>query len=90
MTRSTCTVIQLESRLRDRARRRRREILYYLLAIIPQRLCLGTLALYALLRLLVAPDLPLTYYTGPLFLLWPLAFLFLLVSYISDWLLWEE
>lgn len=89
MTRSTCAVIQLESRLRDRARRRR-QVLYYLLAIIPQRLCLGTLVLYALLRLLVAPDLPLTYYTGPLFLLWPLAFLFLLVSYISDRLLWEE
>lgn len=89
MTRSTCTVIPLESHRQNRAQRRR-EKLYYLLAIIPQRLSLGTLILYALLRVLIAPDLPLTYYTGPLFLLWPLAFFFLLVSYISDWLLWEE
>lgn len=89
MTRSTCTVIQLESHRQSRAQRRR-EKLYYLLAIIPQRLALGTLILYALLRVLIAPDLPPTYYTGPLFLLWPLAFFFLLVSYISDWLLWEE
>ena len=90
MTRSACTVIDLEAYRRERARRRRRERLYYLLAIVPQRLCLGTLVLYALLRAVAAPEVPLTCYTGPLFLLWPLAFLFLLVSYVSDWLLWED
>ena len=76
--------------LAQRRRRRRRERLYRLLALLPQDLSLGLLILYGVLRLLLAPQVPFSYYTGPLSILWPLAFLSLLTSYISDCVLWRE
>lgn len=71
-------------------RRERRERLYVVFALIPQYLALGTLVLYGLLRLALTPQVPFSYYIGPLTMLWPLAYLFLLVSYVADKLLWEE
>ena len=90
MIRSACTVIDFSACRRGRARTRRRQRLYFLLALVPQRLALAALILYGILRLLLAPEVPFSYYTGPLWALWPLAFLFLLVSYISDCVLWWE
>ncbi len=71
-------------------RRARREKLYVLFALTPQYMALGALALYALLRLLLTPHVPFTCYTGPLFLLWPAAYVLLLVSYVADKLLWDD
>ena len=90
MPRSNCTVIDFAARRRERERQRRRQQLYFLLALVPQRLALAALVLYGVLRLLLAPEVPFSYYTGPLSTLWPLAFLLLLVSYVSDGLLWQE
>lgn len=86
--RPPCKVIDFASVRREKERRRR-ERLYYLMAIVPQRLSLASLVLYGLLRLLFAADVPFSYYMGPLTLLWPAAFFFLLISYISDLFLWE-
>ena len=86
----TCKVIDLNEYRRKRAAARRREMMYYWLAIVPQRLSLGTLLLYGLLRLLLARDIPFAYYAGPLSMLWPVAFIFLVISYVSDLFLWEE
>lgn len=71
-------------------RRARRERLYVLLALTPQYMALGALVLYALLRLVLTPHIPFSRYTGPLFLLWPAAYVLLLVSYVSDKLLWDD
>ena len=90
MTRPTCTMIDFTARRRERERQRRRQQLYFLLALVPQRLALAALVLYGVLRLLLAPEVPFSYYTGPLSILWPLAFCLLLTSYISDCLLWRE
>ena len=90
MSRSTCSMIDLASYRREKARERRRARRYFLLALVPQRLALAALILYGILRLQLAPEVPFSYYTGPLWALWPLAFLFLLVSYISDCVLWWE
>ena len=90
MNRSACTVIDLARHRRQRARIRRRQRLYFLLALIPQRLALAALVLYGVLRLLLAPGVPFSYYTGPLSALWPLAFVLLLTSYVSDCLLWRD
>ena len=90
MTRSPCVVIDWNTRRRERERARRQARRYFLLALVPQRLALAALVLYGILRPLAAPEVPFSYYTGPLSILWPLAFLFLLVSYISDLLLWRE
>ena len=90
MDRPTCTVICLAERRREREQTRRQARRYFLLALVPQRLALAALILYGILRLLLAPEVPFSYYTGPLWALWPLAFLFLLVSYISDCVLWWE
>ena len=90
MNRSACSVIDLAAYRRERARERRRQRLYVLLALLPQRLALAALLGYAVLRPLLAPDVPFTYYSGPLSALWPLAFLLLLTSYVSDCLLWRD
>ena len=90
MIRSACTVIDFSACRRGRARTRRRQRLYFLLALVPQRLALAALALYAVLRLVLAAEVPFSYYIGPLSLLWPLALLLLLVSYVSDCLLWQD
>lgn len=83
----TSKVISFRTAQRHQARRER---LYFLLALLPQYLSLGALVLYALLRLLLTPRVPLSCYTGPLTLLWPLAYLLLLVSFVSDQLLWQD
>ena len=75
--------------LAQRRRRRRRERLYRLLALLPQDLSLGLLILYGVLRLLLAPQVPFSYYVGPLTLLWPASFLLLTVSYTAHCLLWD-
>jgi len=84
-----CKVIDFALCRREKERRRR-ERLYFLLAIVPQRLSLASLVLYGVLRLLFAADVPFSYYMGPLTLLWPAAFFFLLLSYVSDLFLWKE
>ena len=71
-------------------RRERREKLYVIFALTPQYMALGALLLYALLRVLLTPQVPFSYYVGPLVLLWPAAYLLLLLSYVSDKLLWDE
>lgn len=81
-----CEVISF----RAAQRRCRRERLYVLFALTPQYMALGALVLYALLRLLLTPHVPFTYYIGPLTLLWPAAYLLLLVSYVADKLLWDD
>lgn len=78
-----------EARRRERAAQRR-DRWYFLLAVVPQYLSLAALALYALLRVTVAAAVPFSYYMGPLTVLWPAAFLLLLLSYVSDLLLWRE
>ena len=90
MTRSACAVIDFTACRRKKARQRRMQRLYFLLALVPQRLTLSVLALYGVLRLVLTPQVPFSYYTGPLSALWPLAFLLLLTSYISDCILWRE
>ena len=42
------------------------------------------LVLYGLLRLVICPGTPLGAYSGPLFLLWPLSYLLLLTSWVTD------
>ena len=87
MTTTSCRVLEFPGAARRRRRRRQR--LYFFLAVVPQDLSLGVLALYGLLRLLLTPQIPFSYYLGPLTLLWPLAFLLLAVSYTAHCLLWE-
>ena len=47
-------------------------------------------SILAALRLLLTPQVPFSCYIGPLSVLWPLAFGLLLLSYVSDCLLWRE
>ena len=81
-------VIDLTPRLRRRRRDRRRALLHTVLAMWTQYLSLGCLLLYVPLR--GALDVPLGRYSGPLFLLWPAAYLLLLASFCFDRLLWRE
>ena len=67
-----------------------RQRVYPVLALWTQYASAGALALYFLLRLPLCPEAPPGGYVGPLFLLWPLSFLLLLTSYVSDLLLWRE
>ncbi|MCI8420299.1 MAG: hypothetical protein HFF79_07330 [Oscillospiraceae bacterium] len=80
--------------LTPRLRRQRLENLYSRLctvfALWTQYAALGALLLYSALRLLLCPEIPPGSYVGPLFVLWPLSFLLLLASYLSDLLLWRE
>jgi len=87
---SGCKVIDIRSYYHRQALRRRRETAYFLLAVVPQYLSLGALVLYGLLRVTLAGHIPFSYYVGPLTLLWPISFFFLLTSYVCDILLWEE
>lgn len=87
---ATDKIIDLTPHLARRRRARRREILYTLLALWSQYLSLGTLLAYALLRLTLCAQVPLGRYSGPLSLLWPLAYALLLISYVSDHLLWRD
>ncbi len=82
-------VIDLTPYLQQRKRSRRRQRLYTPLALWTQYASLGALALYALLRLALCPQVPLGQYSGPLAALWPTSFLLLLTSYLADRLLWE-
>ena len=86
---SSCKVIPFRTSQAVR-RERRWERIYFLFARLPQYLSLGALALYAVLRLLLVPEVPFSYYIGPLSVLWPLSFFLLLLSYVSDLLLWRE
>ena len=81
-------VIDLAPYLRRRRRDRRRALLHTVLAVWTQYLSLGCLLLYVPLR--GALDVPLGRYSGPLFLLWPAAYLLLLASFCFDRLLWRE
>lgn len=63
---------------------RRRAALYAPLALWTQYLSLAVLVLYGLLRLVICPGTPLDAYSGPLFLLWPLSYLLLLTSWVTD------
>ena len=83
-------VIDLTPHLAQARRSRRRDQMHVIFALWTQRLCVGVLVLYGLLRLTVFDAAPLGRYSGPLAVLWPVAFLLLLISYISDLLLWQE
>ena len=83
-------VIDLTPRLRRRRRDRRQAALHTVLAVWTQYLSLGCLLLYAPLRAALAWEVPLGRYSGPLFLLWPAAYLLLLASFCFDRLLWRE
>lgn len=75
----------------DRARQeRRRDRLYTICALWTQYLSLAVLLLYGLLRMTVCRHVALGCYSGPLALLWPVSFVLLLTSYLSDRLLWRE
>ena len=67
-----------------------RRLLYTILALWCQYLSLAALALYTVLRLLLAPDVPPGQYSGPLELLWPVSYVLLLTSFLSDRLLWRK
>ncbi len=66
-----------------------RNLLYTVLALWCQYLSLAALVVYALLRLLLTPDVPLGHYSGILELLWPVSYVLLLTSYIADHVLWQ-
>lgn len=83
---SPCVVISF----RAAQRRERREKLYVIFALTPQYMALGALLLYALLRVLLTPQVPFSCYVGPMVLLWPAAYLLLLLSYVADKLLWDD
>lgn len=64
---------------------------YRVLALWSQYLSLGLLLLYALLRVLLTPEVPPGEYGGVLSLLWPASYVLLLVSTVSDCLLrWPD
>ena len=83
-------VIDLTPHLAQARRHRRRDQMHTIFALWTQYLCVGVLVLYGLLRLTVFDSAPLGSYSGPLAVLWPVAFFLLLISYISDLLLWQE
>ena len=91
MTRTTSEkIIDLTPYLRRRRLEDLRTWLYTALALWTQYAAAGALLAYGLLRLLLCPGVPPGDYVGPLFLFWPLSFLLLLTSYVSDLLLWRE
>lgn len=90
MTTATAKVIDFAPYLLRSRRDHRREQLYTVLALWTQYASLGALVLYGLLRLVLCPGVAPGCYSGPLALLWPLSFAFLLTSYVSDLLLWRE
>ena len=83
-------VIDLTPHLRRQRLERLRLRACTVLALWTQYASLGVLLLYGLLRLLLCPGVPAGTYIGPLFVLWPLSFLLLLTSYVSDHLLWRD
>ena len=83
-------VIDLTPHLRRRRRDRRQAVLHTVLALWTQYLSLGCLLLYALLRAILAGDVALGQYSGPLAALWPASYFLLLASYSFDKLLWRE
>lgn len=68
----------------------RQELLYTVLALWCQYLSFAALAVYGILRVLLATDVPLGQYSGPLELLWPVSYVLLLVSSAADRILWQE
>ena len=87
---ATAKVIDLTPHLAQMRRDRRRDQMHMIFALWTQRMCVGVLVLYGLLRLTIFDDAPLGRYSGPLAVLWPVAFFLLLISYVSDLLLWQE
>ena len=79
-------VIDLTPRLRRRSLENLYTRLCTVFALWTQYAALGALLLYSAL----CPEIPPGSYVGPLFVLWPLSFLLLLASYLSDLLLWRE
>lgn len=86
----TSNVIDLTPYLNQARRDRRRDQVYTVLALWTQYLSAAVLVLYGLLRLVVCSSIPLGQYSGPLAVLWPISFILLLTSYVSDRLLWQE
>ena len=83
-------VIDLTPRFVRTGRSRALERMHTVLALWTQYASAAVLALYGLLRLALCPGVPLGEYSGPLALLWPISFLLLLTSQVSDSLLWQE
>ncbi len=84
-------VIDLTPYLRRRDREARRLRLLARLALLTQYAAAGTLVLYGVLRLALCPQTPPGCYVGPLAALWPLAWLLLLISFVTDaWLCRRE
>ena len=89
-TMATSKVIDLSAHfIQIRCDRRRRQM-HTVFALWTQYLSLAALLLYGLLRLTLCADVALGRYSGPLAVLWPIAFVLLLTSYVSDLLLWRE
>lgn len=86
----TSNVIDLTPYLNQARRDHRRDQIYTVLALWTQYASLAVLVMYGLLRLTVCISIPLGQYSGPLAVLWPLSFVLLLTSYVSDKLLWRE
>ena len=83
-------VIDLTDHFSHLRRSRRRAHMHTVLAVWTQYASIAALAVYGLLRLALHPAVAVGHYSGPLALLWPLSFLLLLTSYISDVLLWQD
>ena len=86
----TSNVIDLTPYLNQVRRDRRRGQVYTVMALWTQYASLTVLMVYGLLRLTVCRAIPLGLYSGPLAVLWPLSFILLLTSYVSDKLLWRD
>ena len=83
-------VIDLTDRFQYLRRDRRRARLHTVLAVWTQYGSIAALATYGLLRIFLRVGAGVGRYSCPLDLLWPLSFLLLLTSYVSDILLWQE
>jgi len=83
-------IIDMTGHFTQARRSRRRAQMHTVLALWTQYGAIGALIAYFLLRALMYPALAAGQYSGPLALLWPLSFLLLLTSYVSDLLLWQE
>ena len=90
MERTANRVIDMTAYFEQTRRNRRQDKLHTVLALWTQYLSIAALVLYALLRLVLHTGTPVGTYSGPLAVLWPVAFVFLAVSYFSDIFLWRE
>lgn len=87
---ASAKVIDFAPYLQRSRRAHRRDMMYTALALWTQYASLGVLVLYGLLRLVLCPQVAPGSYSGPLAVLWPVSFVLLLTSYVSDLVLWRD